>query len=100
MPRRSKANQALRNSSVNNNNEEEPVSLGITVGFLGSILVTLGFVVQNIADAIAISELKEREQNNSSSKKEKNSSSVKQLNEIQSKLDFLINEIETLKKRG
>ncbi len=100
MARRSRANQAIRNNAIENT-EDEPVNLAITVGFLGSILVTLGFVVQNIADAIAISELRENGQNNSTStsKKEKGSSS-KQLNEIQQKLDFLINELEGLKKRG
>jgi len=99
MPR-SKANQAARNNAQ----EQGTVSLGVTVGFLGSILVTLGFIVQNFADAIVISELKENEQRNSStsSKKEKNNSSIsaKQLDDIQRKLDLLINEMETLKKRG
>ena len=91
---RRKAKQAALN--------DEPITVGITVGFLGSLLVTLGFIVQNIAEAITISELREREQNPSppSSNKDNGNGSIQQLTEIQSKLDFLINEIETLKKRG
>lgn len=74
---------------------DETTKLAAKVGFLGTAVVTLGYIIVAISEGIALSEL-EQEEKNVEQKKQVNQ---QQLFDIQSKLDYLIKEIDTLKKK-
>ncbi|TQR17493.1 hypothetical protein [Psychrobacillus vulpis] len=77
-------------------NNELPPNLGLTVGFISSVILSIGYVVGTIGEGIVLYET------NRAEKLEKQAAvdQQKQMSDIQSKLEYLINEIEELKKRG
>ncbi|QUG40042.1 hypothetical protein KD050_12005 [Psychrobacillus sp. INOP01] len=74
---------------------EQPANLAAKVGFLGTVVVTIGYIIEAISEGIALSELAQEEKN----VEKKEQINQQQLSDIQSKLDYLIKEIETTKKR-
>lgn len=74
---------------------EQTTNLAEKVSFLGSVVVTIGYIIETIGEGIALSEL-EKEEKKSAQKQQVNQ---QQLSDIQSKLDYLIKEIETMKKK-
>ncbi|PZX02993.1 hypothetical protein C7437_10889 [Psychrobacillus insolitus] len=73
-----------------------PPHFGETIEFLGSVILTIGYIVSTIGEGIVLSELTQ-------AKEDEKKSSIKQdeqLSDIQSKLDYLVSEMEVLKKRG
>ncbi|WP_277584583.1 hypothetical protein [Psychrobacillus antarcticus] len=74
---------------------EETTNLADKVGFLGTVIVTIGYIIETIGEGIALAELEKEEKNVQQNKQE----NQQQLSDIQSKLDYLIKEIETLKKK-
>ena len=77
-------------------NNDLPPHFGETIEFLGSVILTIGYIVSTIGEGIVLSELTQ-------AKEDEKKSSIKQdeqLSDIQSKLDYLVSEMEVLKKRG
>lgn len=75
---------------------DQPSNLGLTIGFIGTVIVTLGYIVETIGEGIELSETLRAEKNEKQAALEQS----KQLSEIQSKLNYLVDEIAALKKRG
>jgi len=74
---------------------EQPINLAAKVGFLGTVVVTIGYIIEAISEGIAISELAQEEKHVEQAKQV----DQQQLSDIQSKLDYLINEMNTMKKK-
>jgi hypothetical protein len=74
---------------------EETTNLAAKVGFLGTVIVTIGYIIETIGEGIALSELAQEEKNI----EQKKQVNQQQLSDIQSKLDYLIKEIDTMKKK-
>ncbi|MER2260861.1 MAG: hypothetical protein ABS934_02525 [Psychrobacillus sp.] len=79
----------------NNDQPSEQPNLAATLDFLGSAVITLGFLIGTIGEGIALQEISEKEQ---SEKKSKNNQKL-QLSQIEKKLDYVIKELEALKKK-
>lgn len=77
------------------NESEQQGNLAAKVGFLGTVVVTIGYIIETIGEGIALSELAQEEKN----VEQKKQANQQQLSDIQSKLDYLIKEIDTMKKR-
>lgn len=83
-------------------NNENEIPTSATVEFIGTVVLTLGYVIVAIAEGIALSELaqsKEKEEQEAKLVNQASQEQKEQLSDIQSKLDYLVNEIEMLKKR-
>ncbi|MEK3979239.1 hypothetical protein MKY37_09080 [Psychrobacillus sp. FSL K6-2836] len=74
---------------------EQTTNLAAKVGFLGTVVTTIGYIIEAISEGIAISELAEEEKNI----EQKKQADQQQLSDIQSKLDYLIKEMNTMKKK-
>ena len=74
---------------------EEPINLAAKVGFLGTVVTTIGYIIEAISEGIALSELAQEEK----SIEQKKQADQQQLAEIQSKLDYIIKEMNTMKKK-
>lgn len=83
------------NTSPNSTNELPP-NLGLTVGFVGTVIFTIGYIINTIGDGIV---LYEANRDVELEKKQKQAQQ-QQFKDIQNKLDFLVHEIEQLKRRG
>lgn len=84
-------------------NNENEIPTSATVEFIGTVVLTLGYVIVAIAEGIALSELaqaKEKEEQEAKLVNQTSQDQKEQLSDIQSKLDYLVNEIEMLKKKG
>ncbi|MFB5086635.1 hypothetical protein PGC35_05350 [Psychrobacillus sp. PGGUH221] len=84
-------------------NNENEIPTSATVEFIGTVVLTLGYVIVAIAEGIALSELaqaKEKEEQEAKLVNQSSQEQKEQLSDIQSKLDYLVNEIEMLKKKG
>lgn len=84
-------------------NNEREIPTSTTVEFIGTVVLTLGYVIVAIAEGIALSELaqaKEKEEQEAKLVNQASQEQKEQLSDIQSKLDYLVNEIEMLKKKG
>ncbi|ALC86976.1 hypothetical protein AM499_14965 [Bacillus sp. FJAT-22090] len=84
-------------------NNENEIPTSTTVEFIGTVVLTLGYVIVAIAEGIALSELaqaKEKEEQEAKLVNLASQEQKEQLSDIQSKLDYLVNEIEMLKKKG
>lgn len=84
-------------------NNENEIPTSTTVEFIGTVVLTLGYVIVAIAEGIALSELaqaKEKEEQEAKLVNQASQEQKEQLSDIQSKLDYLVNEIEMLKKKG
>ncbi|MEI4769903.1 hypothetical protein WAX74_09635 [Psychrobacillus sp. FJAT-51614] len=82
-------------------NNEIPTS--DIIAFIGSVVVTFGYFIETISEGIALSELaqaKDKEEQGAKLVKQANQEQKDQLSDIQSKLNYLVNEIEMLKKKG
>ncbi|MBD7944686.1 hypothetical protein MKZ20_01145 [Psychrobacillus sp. FSL K6-2684] len=79
----------------NNDKSSEQPNLGATLDFLGSVVVTLGFLIGTIGEGITLQENLEEEQ----SEKKSKSNQKLQLSQIEKKLDYVINELEALKRK-
>lgn len=79
----------------NNDKTSEQPSLGATLDFLGSAVITLGFLIGTIGEGITLQESLEEKQSEKNSK----SNQKLQLSQIEKKLDQVIKELEALKKR-
>lgn len=79
----------------NNDKPSEQPNLGATVDFLGSVVITLGFLIGTIGEGITLQESLEEKK---SEKNSKNNQKL-QLSQIEKKLDQVIKELEALKKR-
>ena len=77
-------------------NNELPPNSGETIVFLGSVILTIGYIVGTIGEGIVLSESSREEE----AVKKASLEQQEQLSDIQSKLDYLVSEIEVLKKRG
>jgi len=77
-------------------NNELPPNSGETILFLSSVILTIGYIVGTIGEGIVLSESSREEE----VVKKASLEQQKQLSDIQSKLDYLVSEIEVLKKRG
>jgi hypothetical protein len=77
-------------------NNDPPTRVGATVGLIGAVIITIGFILDTIGEGIELSETLQRDENEKKAKLRQK----QQFNQIQNKLDFLIGEIEELKKRG
>lgn len=76
--------------------KELPPNSGETILFLSSVIHTIGYIVGTIGEGIILSELSREEE----VVKKASLEQQKQLSDIQSKLDYLVSEMEVLKKRG
>ena len=77
----------------NNENEIPPSA---TVEFIGTVVLTLGYVIVAIAEGVALSELaqaKDKEEQGAKLVNQTSQDQKEQLSDIQSKLDYLVNEI-------
>ncbi|MFJ7825851.1 hypothetical protein [Psychrobacillus sp. NPDC096623] len=74
---------------------EQKTNLAEKVGFLGSVVVTIGYIIETIGEGIALSELAQEEKNVEQTKQV----NQQQLSDIQHKLDYLIKEIDMMKKK-
>ncbi|KQL37446.1 hypothetical protein [Psychrobacillus sp. FJAT-21963] len=84
-------------------NNENEIPTSATVEFIGTVVLTLGYVIVAIAEGIALSELaqaKDKEEQGAKLVNQTSQDQKEQLSDIQSKLDYLVNEIEMLKKKG
>ncbi|MDF2064885.1 hypothetical protein [Bacillus sp. Cr_A10] len=84
-------------------NNENEIPTSTTVEFIGTVVLTLGYVIVAIAEGIALSELaqaKDKEEQEAKLVNQSSQEQKEQLSDIQSKLDYLVNEIEMLKKKG
>lgn len=79
----------------NESENEETTNLAAKVGFLGTVVVTLGYIIEAISEGIALSELTQEEKKVEQSKQV----NQQQLSDIQHKLDYLIKEIDSMKKK-
>ena len=79
----------------NESENEETTNLAAKVGFLGTVVVTLGYIIEAISEGIALSELTQEEKKVDQSKQV----NQQQLSDIQHKLDYLIKEIDSMKKK-
>lgn len=77
-------------------NNELPQNLGLTVGFIGTVIVVIGYFVDMIGEGIGLAELRRSQE----IEKQDGLQQSKQLSQIHNKLDYLINEIEEIKRRG
>ncbi|WP_391206515.1 hypothetical protein [Psychrobacillus sp. L4] len=77
-------------------NIELPSRVGLTIGIIGAVIISIGFIIDTIGEGIELSEILQRDEIDRNAKIRQK----QQFNQIQSKLDFLIGEIEELKKRG
>lgn len=75
-------------------NEELPPRLGLTVGFLGTIIIVLGYIIDAIGEGIELSETIRQDEIDSKADEQQQ----QQFSEIQKKLDFLLIEMAALKK--
>lgn len=78
-------------------NEQPNNKLSAKVGFLGSVVATIGYIITTIGEGIALSEQDQVEKNVEN--KDEENLKQQQLSDIQGKLDYLINEINTMKKK-
>lgn len=76
-------------------NNELPPNLSDTIGFIGSVIVTFGYIIGTLGEGIALSEAARAEQKD----KQAGLEQQQQMKQIQSKLDYLVHEMETLKKK-
>ena len=76
---------------------EQPNKLSTKVGFLGSVVATIGYIIATIGEGIALSEQEEAVKN--AENKDQDKQKQQQLSDIEGKLDYLINEINTMKKK-
>ncbi|MGE7977338.1 hypothetical protein [Psychrobacillus sp. NPDC093200] len=72
---------------------EQP-NLGLTLGFLGSVFETLGLLIGTIGEGVILQEMVEEEQ----TEKKIRSEQKNQLSQIEKKLDYVIKELEELKR--
>jgi NhaP-type Na+/H+ or K+/H+ antiporter len=77
-------------------NDERPTYLGLTVGVIGAAIISIGFILDTIAQGIELSEIKRKDEID----RKAGGRNMEQLNQIQRKLDFLLNEVDELKRRG
>ncbi len=80
--------------SKNNEKFIEQPNLGLTLGFLGSVFETLGLLIGTIGEGVILQEMVEEEQ----SEKKIRSDQKNQLSQIEKKLDYVIKELEALKR--
>lgn len=85
----------MNSPDPNEPENELPTNLADKVGFLGTVVVTIGYIIETIGEGIALSELAQEEKSVEQNKQV----NQKQLSDIQSKLDYLINEINAMKKK-
>lgn len=74
---------------------EQPANLSEEIEFLGNFVTTVGFIIRTIGEGIGLSELAQEEQ----IIQQRNQVNQQQLSDIQSKLDYLIKEVDMIKKR-
>lgn len=77
-------------------NNELPQNLGLTVGFIGTVIIAIGYFVDMIGEGIELAELRRSQEINN----EEGLQQSNQLSQLHNKLDYLINEIEEIKRRG
>lgn len=84
----------LANMIPEDPNDELPPNFGLTVGFIASVILSIGYVVDTIGTGIALYEanrdFKEIERAEQDQQQ--------QISDIQRKLDYLVDEMEALKK--
>ncbi|MEK3973701.1 hypothetical protein [Psychrobacillus sp. FSL K6-1267] len=80
--------------SKNNEKFIEQPNLGLTLGFLGSVFETLGLLIGTIGEGVILQEMVEEEQ----VEKKIRSDQKNQLSQIEKKLDYVIKELELLKR--
>lgn len=77
------------------NEQLAPAPLAAKVSFLGTVIVTMGYIIEAISEGIALTELAQEEKTVEQNKQV----NQQQLSDIESKLDYLIKEIDTMKKK-
>lgn len=73
-----------------------PPRLGATVGLIGAIIITIGFIVDTLGEGIELSETIKKDK---IATKEAGQQQL-QLQQIHNKLDYLMNEVNEIKRRG
>lgn len=81
---------------MDSNNELPPNLTPAVVGFIGTIIVTLGYIIETVGEGMELAQITQEEETIAREKEVQN----EQLSQIQTKLDYLVKEIEELKKRG
>ncbi|QFF97530.1 hypothetical protein PB01_01160 [Psychrobacillus glaciei] len=77
-------------------NDELPTRLGLAVGLIGSVIITIGFIINTIGEGIELSEINRKDEID----RKAGLRNKEHFNQIQRKLDFLLSEIDELKRRG
>lgn len=73
-----------------------PPRVGATVGLIGAVLITIGFIVDTLGEGMELSETIKRDKIAAQAAERQR----QQLNRIQQKLDYLTGEIDVIKRRG
>ena len=81
-------------------NYELPTGLGAKVGFIGTVVTVIGYIIDAIGEGIELAEIAQVEDAAKKEQQQQQQQQQQQLSDIQEKLDHLLNEIEALKKRG
>ncbi|WP_144510484.1 hypothetical protein [Bacillus sp. FJAT-22090] len=77
-------------------NDELPPNLGLTIGFISSVILSIGYIIDTIGEGVTLYEANRALEIAKQDALEQN----QQLSDILSKLNYLVDEIEELKKRG
>lgn len=75
-------------------NDELPPNLGLTVGFIASVILSIGYVVDTIGTGIALYEANRDYKEATRAAQDQQ----QQISDIQNKLDQLLGQMEELKK--
>ncbi|WP_391119101.1 hypothetical protein [Psychrobacillus sp. L3] len=76
--------------------DELPTRVGLAVGLVGSVIISIGFIINTIGEGIALSEINRKDEID----RKASLRNREHFNQIQRKLDFLLSEIDELKRRG
>lgn len=82
-------------------NDGLPPNFGLTVGFIGSVILSLGYIVGTIGEGIALYEANRdflKEERAAQEGQRAAQDQQKQISEIQDKLDSLLDQMEAMKK--